>query len=327
MKDKLNKSSITDSFGRTFKTLRVSLNNTCNLACSYCVDPSAATLNRLPDSVHKKPLSNVNYIEIIKALNDILKFETIRLTGGEPTLYKQLLPLIYEIKKMGIHEIKMTSNGSLLENKAFELRDAGLTAVNISLDAIDSDVSFNINKRLSLEKTLKGINRSLEAGIHVKINCVVMKGTNENQIMKLFEYCKERNMTIRFLELMQMGHLYHNFQQYYFSEEQILKTITAYYSITPLFRDASATSKYWITNDNYKFGIISNESDPFCNDCNRLRLDSYGNIYGCLSDNNPISLIDCIDDEVTIKDKLVLALSQKKTKFSGSELSMLHIGG
>ena len=92
-------------------------------------------------------------------------------------------------------------------------------------------------------------------------------------------------------------------------------------------RDPNATAKYWITNDHYKFGVISNVSDPFCNDCNRLRLDSYGNIYGCLSDNNPINISDYLYDEQKVKEKLTQALAQKKTKFSGSELSMLHIGG
>ena len=154
-----------------------------------------------------------------------------------------------------------------------------------------------------------------------------MKGTNDHQIIKLFEYCKERNIAIRFLELMQMGHLYHNFEQLFFSEAEIVNTLAQHYDLTPMKRAPNATAKYWITDDYYKFGIISNVSDPFCNDCNRLRLDSYGNIYGCLSDNNPINISDYLYDEQKVKEKLTQALAQKKTKFSGSELSMLHIGG
>lgn len=318
---------ISDVFGRTFKTLRVSLTNTCNLACTYCVDPSN-NKTPLPDSLPKKTvITNEQYVKIISSLHNILEFDTVRLTGGEPLLYKQLIPLVKGVKDLGVNEIKMTSNATLLSNKAQELHNAGLTSINISLDAIDPDVSFTINQRAKLQKILDGIDRSTEAGMMVKINCVVMKGVNDNQIIKLLNYCEKRNITIRFLELMQMGHLYHNFEQLFFSEAEILRTISEQYKTTPLPRNPSATANYWTTDSGYKFGIISNVSDPFCNDCNRLRLDSYGNIYGCLSDNNPISILDCIDDEEQVKDRLIQALAQKKTKFSGSELSMLHIGG
>lgn len=313
---------ITDEFGRTFKTLRVSLTNTCNLACSYCVDSSSKKHDK---NINQKTLSTEQYLKIIEVLHALLKLETVRLTGGEPTLYKELIPLINGIRDRGIEKIKMTSNATQLD--AFNFKKAGLTSVNISLDAVDSAISFDISKRNKLKQTLTGIDNAIKAGIQVKINSAVMKGVNDNQLMKLFEYAKARNITIRFLELMQMGHLYHNFQQYYLSEEEILKIISGKYDFTPLNRDLSATAKYWITNDGYKFGIISNESDPFCNDCNRLRLDSYGNIYGCLSDNHPITILDCLDDKQEIKERLVRALAQKKTKFSGSELSMLHIGG
>jgi cyclic pyranopterin phosphate synthase len=154
-----------------------------------------------------------------------------------------------------------------------------------------------------------------------------MKDINDNQILPLIAYCRERNITIRFLELMQMGHLHQNFQEVFFPEEQILKTISEQYSIVSIPREDNATAKYWITDDHYKIGIISNESDPFCKDCNRLRLDSYGNIFGCLSDNNAINISDCIADDKDVVNHLVQALAQKKMKFSGSKLSMLHIGG
>ncbi len=320
--------NITDFFGRTFKTLRVSLTNRCNLACIYCMDPLAGDKTSLfPIPEKRTPLANYQYLEIIKVLHHILGFDTIRLTGGEPTVYKSLIPLLDGLSELKINAIKMTSNGYLLSNKAEELKKAGLTAINISLDALDPEVFFAINKRQGLSKVLSGIEKSIEAGIKVKINCVVMKGVNDNQILKLLDYCKELKISIRFLELMQMGHLHHNFQEVFFSEEQILKTISQAYNLTSTLRGESATAKYWITDGGYEFGIISNESDPFCNDCNRLRLDSYGNVFGCLSDNNAINISDCIHDLSAVRKRLEQALAQKKTKFSGSELSMLHIGG
>ncbi len=317
---------IIDSFGRTFKTLRVSLTDVCNLACVYCVDPAPNT-NTIQEPILKTALTIDQFLEVVKVLNNILQLETIRLTGGEPTLYKQLIPLLERLSTLNIPEIKMTSNGFLLSHKAIELKRAGLTSVNISLDALDPAVSFKISKRRNLHKILDGIEKSIEVGLKVKINCVVMKDINHNQILPLIAYCRERNIIIRFLELMQMGHLHQNFQEVFFPEEQILKTISEQYSIIAIPREANATAKYWITDDHYKIGIISNESDPFCNDCNRLRLDSYGNIFGCLSSNNAINISDCIADDKDVVNQLVQALAQKKMKFSGSKLSMLHIGG
>src|ERR1019366_1159114 len=218
----INTIKITDIFGRTFKTLRVSLTNTCNLACTYCIDPLPPTpKGETKDTLPLSPLGVGGFIKIIGALNNILEFDTLRLTGGEPLLYKQIIPLIKGVKDLGISEIKMTSNATLLSSKAKDLQNVGLTSINISLDAIDPGVSFNINQRTKLQKILEGIDKSIEAGMQVKINCVVMKGVNDHQIIKLLNYCKGKNITIRFLELMQMGHLYHNFEQLFFSEKEI----------------------------------------------------------------------------------------------------------
>lgn len=325
--ENVNNNEIIDVYGRTFKTLRVSLINTCNLACSYCVDSSKQELEKVKISSQKKALSTNEFIEIIKTLNEILGLDTVRLTGGEPTLYKEIIPLINGIKNAGIENIKMTTNGTSLEKNAVELYNAGLSEINISLDAIDEEISLQMSKRNKLQNVLNGIDNAINVGIKVKINCVVMKGENEHQILKLLEFAKSRNITIRFLELMQMGHLYHNFKNYFFSENEILNTIAAKYNVTALDRAANATAKYFLLNDTYTFGIISNESDPFCNDCNRLRLDSFGNVYGCLSNNNAIDISSIIENKNAIILKLEEALKQKQTKFSGSNLSMLHIGG
>ena len=153
-----------------------------------------------------------------------------------------------------------------------------------------------------------------------------MKGLNDSQIMPLMNYAFEKGLTIRFLEIMAMGHLYGNADKHFYSQKEILSTIAKHHNFTRLARQRSSTANYWQTSTGQTFGIIANESEPFCSDCNRLRLDSYGNIYGCLSSNNPISIKGVDDDELAIR--LNQALKQKQTlKFAGSELSMMHIGG
>jgi cyclic pyranopterin phosphate synthase len=274
-----------------------------------------------------KPISTQQFISIIKVLHQTLNLETVRFTGGEPTLFKDLEELIHEVKQIGIPNIKMTSNGILLEKKANALKKAGLSSINISLDALDSNASLKINKRNKLNKILLGIEKSLEAGIIVKLNCVVVKGENDHQILELLDYAISKNTPIRYLELMQMGHLYHNFEQFFLSENEILETISSKYKFQYLPRENSSTTKYFQLENGFQFGIISNVSDPFCNDCNRLRLDSYGNIYGCLSENEPINILGSLNDLTALKTNLQSALVQKKTKFFGSKLSMLNIGG
>lgn len=320
---------IVDKFGRSFKTLRVSLTNHCNLGCVYCVDDSEQASDVPVALVNNKfsPLTIAQYIKIIAQLHAILQLETIRLTGGEPTLFRELIPLVEGIRNTGIAKIKMTTNGTLLSNKIQALQQAGLTSINVSLDALDPQVFRNISRRRNLLKILDGIEKSVQAGVGVKINCVVMKGLNDNQILPLLQFAKERNISIRFLELMQMGHLYGNFEDYFFPEKSILQTIARQFDFKKITREHAATAKYYVMSDGYRFGVISNESDPFCNDCNRLRLDSYGNIFGCLSNNTAINLSECIEQPQQIHLRLEEALTHKKMKFSGSKLSMLAIGG
>ena len=315
---------IIDEYGRTFKTLRVSLLNRCNLGCIYCTsgdEPVNSTNTSQKKSSAEKILSN------IAKLHALLQLETIRLTGGEPLLYTDLIKVIEGVKAIGISNIKLTTNGFLLEKMATPMRNAGMRSINVSLDAVDEDVYFLMSKRNNVQRIMNGIDAAIEAGLAVKINAVIMKGINDSQVLPLLEYAFSKNLRIRFLEVMAMGHLHQSANRYLFSQKEILELIASRYSFEELPRTSSSTSEYWRTPAGNTFGIIANESEPFCHDCNRLRLDSDGNIFGCLSNNHPISLSG-IDQSDQLVEKLKEALSQKQAvKFVGSELSMLDIGG
>lgn len=315
---------VTDKYGRTFKTLRVSLLSACNLGCVYCTD--SEDLAKENKKQKEGSLTTGELIDIIYQLHQELKLEVIRLTGGEPLLSPHLLPLVKEIKRLGIPKIKLTTNGFLLERLAKPLKEAGMQSINVSLDAVEEDVFFLMSKRNGLEKIIRGIDAALEAGFEVKLNAVLMKGINDKQIIPLLDYAFEKGLVIRFLELMSMGHLYHDANKFIVTKNDILHTIAARYDFVPLIRSSSATANYWKTGDGHVFGIIANESAPFCHDCNRLRLDSHGNIYGCLSSNHPINVEN--SEGRDLREKLKEALSHKQSlKFTGSELSMLNIGG
>ena len=276
---------------------------------------------------HQHSVSAEILLEQIQQLHSILQLETVRLTGGEPLLYHELVVLIKGIKQMGISKIKLTTNGFLLERLAVQVKEAGLQSINVSLDAVEEDIFFLMSKRNDVQRILNGIDTAVAVGLQVKINAVIMKGINENQIIPLLNFAFERNISIRFLEIMAMGFLHNTAEKYLFTQEEILATISQHYSFKKIERSKASTANYWQTSEGKTFGIIANESEPFCHDCNRLRLDSNGNIYGCLSSNHPIAL-NSNDDEVSLFSKLQQAMNQKQAvKFTGSELSMLHIGG
>jgi cyclic pyranopterin phosphate synthase len=255
-----------------------------------------------------------------------LNLETIRFTGGEPLLYKDLPELVRAVKQAGIDNLKITTNGLLLEGLAKPLKDAGITELNVSLDAIDEDVFYKVSRRSGLNRILKGIDAALAAGIKVKLNSVIMRSLNDSQVLPLLNYAFGKGITLRFLEIMAMGHLFGDTDSKFFSQEEILSLISQQHNFTKLPRISSSTANYWMTDTGNMFGVVANETEPFCSDCNRLRLDSYGNIYGCLSSNHPVSIQGIPNEELI--SRLQFALLQKQAlKFAGSELSMMHIGG
>ncbi|MFT2010678.1 GTP 3',8-cyclase MoaA [Pontibacter sp. 13R65] len=313
---------LNDRYNRTFKTLRVSLLSTCNLGCVYCTmgDP---TIN-----VDKKTQTPASvFLQQIEQLHQQLNLETIRFTGGEPLLYRELTEVIAGVKNIGIPNIKITTNAFLLDRVAPMLQEAGLQSVNVSLDAVEEEVFFKMTKRQQVHRVLKGIETALACGLEVKLNAVILKGMNDCQVLPLLRYAFENDIAIRFLEVMAMGHLHQHANQYLFSQDDILAAIDAEFEFFKLLRKPGSTANYWQTLEGKVFGIVANESEPFCQDCNRLRLDAQGNIYGCLSSNHPVSINE-VQDKQVLQSKLQQAMWQKQdTKFTGSELSMLHIGG
>lgn len=317
--------SIRDQYGRTFRTLRVSLLSHCNLGCVYCV--ASADEVREKNAVSDRGLETPALLEIIRRLDGELGLQTVRLTGGEPLLYSGLVELVEGLRLMGIPRVKLTTNGVLLDRKAAALKQAGLQSVNVSLDAVEEEAFAKMSRKNSVSRVLRGIDAALETGLAVKINAVVMKGMNDDQVLPLLEFAFQRGVAIRFLEVMGMGHLYHHSAQYLISQRELLKIIGERYKITAIDREPSSTARYWVTERGQRFGIIANESEPFCRDCDRLRLDSNGHIYGCLSSNHPIAL-DPSADAAEWRGKLNEALGQKQPlRFTGSDLSMLEIGG
>ena len=321
---------IEDNLGRRFEKLRISLLNKCNFSCVYCVSEDLHDLNG--HSVIKKSndehLNLDEFIRQIKAVHRLNPLKSIRLTGGEPLMYPNLIPLINEIQHAGIDDIRLTTNAYYLKGMADKLFQAGLKSVNISIDAVDPEVFNRIARFGNTARVFEGIEAAVRSGMQVKLNTVVMRGINESQILPILDYATGLGVKIRYLELMKMGHLYHSDNSHFFSEKEILANIQQKYKIEPIPRKQSETANYWRASNGGVFGIIANESTPFCHDCNRLRMDSTGKFYGCLSNALGKKLTPYLADDEILAEKLNELLLQKQpVKFHGSELSMRNIGG
>ena len=226
--------------------------------------------------------------------------------------------------------IGLTSNGQLLARKAKALAEAGLKNVNISLDSLDPEKFKQMGRVGKLHRTLEGIEACLKHGLLVKINMVVVKGENENEILKMLEYGVERGVEVRYLELMAMGPLYKKDDFKLIDMHEILRRISKKYSVQQVSADSDSTSlRYWVPGG--YFGIIPNESAPFCSTCSRLRLTSDGQLIGCLSNPSPVSirhLLSHADPEVTLQKLVRKSISFKQdAAFTGSSLVMSRVGG
>ncbi len=321
---------IEDKLGRRFEKLRISLLNSCNFSCVYCVGEEIGenVVAKPAETASEKQLGVDEFTQLIAAVHRLTNLKSIRLTGGEPLLYSNLYPLIRNIRKIGITDIRLTTNAFFLQEHAQKLRDAGIVSVNASIDAMDEDVFNKIAHHSNLKRVLQGIEAAVKTGMNVKLNAVIIRGKNDSQILPLLDYATGLGIKIRFLELMKMGHLYRARNGLFFSEKEILETIMKKHTITEIPRKHAETAHYWQTAEGGFFGIIANESTPFCHDCNRLRMDSRGYFFGCLSNAHGEKLAHWInnDEKLTEKLKGLLRLKQP-VKFHGSELSMLNIGG
>lgn len=321
---------IEDNLRRRFEKLRISLLNSCNFSCVYCVTEELGEIQAMKPvkSTSEAQLSVDEFTRLIQAIHNLTGLKSVRLTGGEPLLYGKLYALISNIREIGITDIRITTNAYYLKERASKLFDAGVKSVNISIDAIDQDIFSKISRNPNTSRVFHGIEAAVKAGMNVKLNAVIMRGKNESQIIPLLDYATGLGVKIRYLELMKMGHLYHSENKLFFSEKKILSVIQEKYSIEKIPREQAETAHYWSASNGGIFGIIANESTPFCHDCNRLRMDSNGIFFGCLSNSHGEKLSLYIHDDRLLTEKLKGLLRLKQpVKFHGSELSMRNIGG
>jgi len=275
-------SPVVDALGRPLRDLRISVMETCNYRCPYCM-PEGTVDEMALGAKQRLEFSDIAQIAQAFVANGVRK---IRLTGGEPLLRRNLPELIGLLKRIdGLEDLALTTNGSLLAAQAHALRQAGLDRITVSVDALDETLFRHMSGgRGSLSQVLEGIAAAERAGFGpIKINCVVQRGLNESQILPLFEFFKNRGHVMRFIEYMDVGSCNGWRSDEVVPVSEILACLQSRYELTPMAPAApgEVAARYAVSGGG-EVGFIASVSAPFCGDCNRARLSVDGKLFTCL---------------------------------------------
>jgi len=267
-----------DTLNRPLRNLRLSVTDRCNLRCQYCMPE---------DDYVWLPREDILHFEETSALVDVflsLGVDRLRLTGGEPLLRRDLASLTRMLSaKPGLADLAMTTNGILLADQIDGLKAAGLRRVTVSLDTLCADRFVALTRFDELERVKAGIDAARRVFAALKIDTVVIKGVNDDELVDLIEYGKTVNAEVRFIEYMDVGGATNWSPARVVSRREILDHLSRRYgAIEPIVEDSSAPADRFTLPDKTVFGIISSTTDPFCRNCDRSRLTADGMWYLCL---------------------------------------------
>jgi GTP 3',8-cyclase len=300
-----------DAHGRKHDYLRISITDRCNLRCVYCMGEEGIG-NQLS---HSDILSYEEILRVVRAGAE-LGISKIRITGGEPLVRKDVVGLIREIAAIeGIADLAMTTNGILLPSYAAELKEAGLSRVNISLDSLQPEKFRSITRCGELQQVLDGIDAALQNNLKpVKLNTVLMKGVNDDEVIDFLQLIRERELHVRFIEYMPIGDHDRGYRDHYLPLAFVEETAaSAGLPLTPvpLIGGAGPAESYSIPGGKGTVGLIHPISKHFCDSCNRLRLTAEGNLKACLywQDEKPVRPV--LGDMKALKDLIKEVLSGK----------------
>ena len=337
-------SPIRDHLGRPLKDLRISVMDRCNFRCIYCMPEEKfhSGFNFLKSS---ERLSFDEILRVTKLFTD-LGVSKIRITGGEPLLRVNLTELIGDLSTLKkIEDIALTTNGVLLKKYSEELKACGLNRITVSLDSIDPEQFRKMSGgRGNLKTVLEGIDAALSVGFKkLKINAVIKRGTNDDQVIEMIDYFKDQSVIIRFIEYMDVG----NLNQWKLNEtvgsDEIIKKLSDKWQLDPLDKnyEGETAQRYQISGSETEIGLISSVTKPFCGSCTRARLSSDGKLYNCLFASEGKDIRSWVRDgksDEYIKNELASIWKERRDRYSelrysdeidntDEKVEMYYIGG
>lgn len=280
-----------DRFGRQISYLRMSVTDRCDYRCVYCM---AEDMTFLP----RQQVLSLEEIQIIARAFTELGVTKIRLTGGEPLVRRDVVKLFDGIGRLpGLKDFCLTTNGSQLSRYADELKQSGLTRINVSLDSLKPERFKDLTRKGDLQQVIQGIDSAQAAGFSkIKLNAVVLKGRNEDEILDLVNFVRDRNLDLSFIEEMPLGQISeHDRAETYISSDQIRTVIDQQYPLLATTENSGGPARYWRMSDSEsRIGFISPHSHNFCGDCNRVRITAEGKLLLCLGNEHSVDLKEIV---------------------------------
>ncbi|MET0116473.1 MAG: GTP 3',8-cyclase MoaA [Sedimenticola sp.] len=302
-----------DRFGRKIEYLRLSVTDRCDFRCFYCIPKG---FNDFTDRDDQLTLDE--FVRLIRLFSE-LGVSKLRFTGGEPLVRRDIVEMVQRIGALpGIEDLSMSTNASQLAKHARTIREAGVSRLNVSLDTLKPDLFKQITQG-DLEKVIEGLMAAREAGFHpIKINMVVMRDLNFDEVGDMVDFCLQNRFTLRFIETMPVGEAGQNARDRYVSLKEVREMLERRFELEPARMTGAGPAKYLkVVGGRLKIGFITPMSQHFCEDCNRVRLSSEGTLYLCLGQQDklefrPLLRQDLSDDE--IKDAIREAINRKPEK-------------
>lgn len=330
---------VRDKLGRPLKDLRISVTDRCNFRCFFCM-PKDGKVEFLP----RHELLSFEEIARIVRIAKGLGVKKVRITGGEPLVRSGIERLVRMIASTGIEDVALTTNGYLLPEKAESLKKAGLRRITVSLPTLREDrFRYMAGRGVSLERVLEGIREARRVGLEpVKVNTVVVRGFNEDEILDIAEFCRREGLVLRFIEFMDVGTMNGWSLDKVFTAEDILKTLRSRYDLEETGRkDPSETSLNFRYRDlDLTVGIIASVTKPFCGNCSRLRISADGKVFTCLFASEGFDLKSLIRRGATdgeIADFLISVWRAREDRYSEmrwelvsrrtNKVEMFRVGG
>lgn len=315
-----------DRYGRTVRDLRISVTDRCNFRCTYCMpEEGLKWLDRA------EVLTFEEIERIARICVERFGLDSVRLTGGEPTVRAHLPKLIEWLSQLRLQDgrkpdIALTTNGATLRSIATQLRQAGLDRINVSLDSLQRERFFAMTRRDELENVLAGINEAVAAGFDkVKINSVVERGTNDDEILDLATFGRDKGVEVRFIEFMPLDATNEWERNKVVTQDEIVSAIAQVYPLEQIPARGAAPADRWRYLDGKgTVGVIPSVSQPFCGDCDRVRITSDGQFRTCLFATNDFDLRSIMRNGGTDDEMAQLIIDAVDTKWAGHQINQVN---
>ena len=317
---------LVDSFGRVVRDLRISVTDRCNFRCTYCMPAEGMTWLDRSEVLTYEEIERVARICV-----ETFGVDSLRLTGGEPTVRAHLPQLISKLAALRLPDgtkpdIALTTNGATLRNIALELRNAGLDRINVSLDSLKPERFFAMTRRDELHNVLAGIAEAQIAGFTpMKVNAVVERGANDDEILDLVRYGRDNNVEVRFIEFMPLDATNEWERNKVVSQDEIVATIAAEFPLELMpARGAAPADRWRFLDGKGTVGVIPSVTHPFCGDCDRVRLTSDGQFRTCLFATDESDIRSLLRNGGTDKEIAELIQVAVGAKWAGHQINQVN---